>query len=90
MTDLKTRNNLLTAFYKGIGESSGIEMACFNPQFGIRAVREGQTVDLVICYACLQIEIYDRYGMRSTTTSNFPLPMFSRVLSDAGVKLAGR
>lgn len=90
VTNPKTRANLVTAFYKGIGESNGDEKACFNPQFGIRAVREGQTVDLVICYACLQIEIYDSHGFRGTTTSDSPLPMFSRVLSDAGVKLAGR
>jgi hypothetical protein len=79
VADPKVRANLLTAFYSGIGEGNGDTMACFDPQYGIRAVRNRQTVDLVICYECLQVEIYDRHGLRGTSTSRSPLPIFKRI-----------
>lgn len=87
VTNPRARASLLTAFYNGIEEGNGDQMGCFDPQIGIRAVRNGQTVDLVICYACLHVEIYDRHGFRSASTSNSPLPVFIRILSEAGVTL---
>ena len=56
----ETRTNLLDALYKVMGK--GDPYACFNPRHGIRAVRNKKTVDLVICFECQQIDIYDEQG----------------------------
>lgn len=32
--------------------------ACFNPRHGLRAVHAGHTVDLVICFECLTLEVF--------------------------------
>src|SRR5579871_277178 len=79
----KTRTDLLTAFYEGLDK--GYAMACFNPRHGIRVVQNNKTVDLVICFECQQVEIYDSQGKRTITISDSPKSVFDHVLSEAKV-----
>jgi hypothetical protein len=81
-----TKSDLLAALYDGLGK--GDFLGCFNPRHGIRAVRGNKTVDLVVCFQCLQIEIYDERGKRTVTVSSSPKTIFNRVLSEAHVTLA--
>src|SRR5829696_4569024 len=90
VTDADTRSALVTALKKGAGENDGIAANCFNPRHGIRATRGDQMVDFVICFECLQVQVYagaGRAGGFLTTAS--PQPAFDRVLREAGVPLAG-
>jgi len=83
-----TRRTVLSALDKGIQESDGKVARCFNPRHGIRATREGKTVDLVICFECLSMRAY--FEGRQTAgalTTRSPQPTFDRTLRAAGVPL---
>ena len=51
------RHELVALVFKGILESDGSAKAGFSPSLGLRAVREGQVVDLLMCYDCQQIDV---------------------------------
>lgn len=87
VTAANTRKRLLDALYDVVG--AGVPNMCFNPRHGIRAIRGNKTVDLVICFECKQVEIYDEGGKRATTVAGSPLPVFDKVLTKAKVPLAG-
>jgi hypothetical protein len=90
LKNAQTRADVLSALYKGIRTNKGGAAKCFNPRHGIRAVQGNQTVDLVICFECRQIKIYDGNGQHNASTESSPQPVFDRVLSQARVPLAGR
>jgi hypothetical protein len=75
----KERAELLGALYKGISDSDGMVAMCFNPRHGIRATVGGETVDLVICFECLSIEIHARTNT-SVLTTHSPAFTFNRAL----------
>jgi hypothetical protein len=87
--DKPAKDELLTALYKGVKDNEGVVAACFIPRHGIRATADGKTVDLVICFQCLQIYCFvdgKREGGCLVTRS--PQPAFDKVLKDANVPLA--
>ena len=63
--------------------------ACFIPRHGIRMTSGRDTVDLVICFECLSVNVYvnDKREKGFLTTRD-PQPTFDAVLKAAGVKLA--
>jgi hypothetical protein len=88
--DDKARDKLRTALVKGIKDSKGEIAKCFNPRHGIRATHDGQSVDLLICFECLQIYVYYGKGDKreaNVLTTRSPQPTFDKILKDAGVKL---
>src|SRR5262249_6529154 len=52
------RQKVLNALKKGIADSDGRVATCFNPRHGIRASHGGKTVELLICFECLQVDVY--------------------------------
>jgi hypothetical protein len=50
---------LLGLLAEGIAANTGMVAACFNPRHGVRLDHGDHTVDLVICFECLQIYQYD-------------------------------
>src|SRR5262249_35638882 len=56
--DKKAREGVVSAVSKGVKESDGTRANCFEPRHGVRASKGKQTVDLVICFECLSVEIY--------------------------------
>ena len=90
VTGLEPRSELLHSLYEGIRRSSDAVPACFNPRHGIRAVVGSQAVDLVICFQCMQIEVYEGGVKRLITTTRTPQPQFDRALKDAGVPFPDR
>ena len=44
---------------KGIRASDGMVAACFDPRHGIRLTGGGRSIDLLICYECLQMQVWD-------------------------------
>ena len=50
------RQKIRAALLKGVADSTGRRHECFEPRHGLKASRGSKTVDLVICFECLQIE----------------------------------
>ncbi len=91
VADAGTRQRLVAALKRGTAENDGMVAACFNPRHGIRVTRGGETLDFVICFECLQAEVFageQRTGQFLTSSS--PQPAFDEVLRAAGVPLPGQ
>ena len=87
--DAETRKELVTAFESGVVENQGLEMFCFNPRHGIRVTRDGKNVDFVICFECLEVQVYgDARGY--FLVSGTPQRVFDKALRDANVSLGRR
>ncbi len=86
------RKELLDALNKGLAENA-TGARCFVPRHGLRAVHDGVTVDLVICFECSWVHVYiDKAAMPDAKLAigKTPAPAFDKVLKDAGVKLADK
>jgi hypothetical protein len=84
------RKEILVALFRGVaaGDTEG-EPDCFNPRHGIRATYQGKTVDLVLCFECDQIMVYEgESNVAQVFTDGSPQRVFDKVLKDAGVPLA--
>ena len=81
------RAKLLKELYKGIANSDGMVAMCFNPRHGISASLGTNTVDLVICFECLQIAIYSGHT-NGLLTSRSPQKTFNQALVKAGIPVA--
>jgi hypothetical protein len=87
--DARTRENLVSAFEKGVAENNGDVALCFNPRHGIHVSGHGKKVDFVICFECLQVKVHgDVHG--GFLVSSSPQPVFDKVLRDAGITLADK
>ena len=92
------RKALIASFYDGLvsvpgkGNFKQIGMGCFNPRHGIRAERGGKTVDLVICFGCFGLKVYENGKLASHTLlpGAAPQPYFNSVLTQARVPLNSR
>jgi hypothetical protein len=86
--DAATRKKIKDAFDKGVKEHDGSVAGCFIPRHGIRATHDGKTVDLVICFQCLQVmEYLDGKQGKGFLVSRSPQPVFNAVLEAAKVPL---
>ena len=88
--DAAVRKEIVTALDKGIAESDGNGAKCFDPRHGIRAQRDGKTVELVICFECGWVYVFSgekeaRQGVAVTTGK--PQTVFDKVLKEAEVPL---
>ena len=89
ITGKKTKSALLAAFYDGIAQSTG-QPLCFEPRHGLRAIRNGKTVDFVICFHCVQMQVFDGTTENPPYVgiSNSPKKFFNDLLQQDGVPLA--
>jgi len=87
--DADKRKELLTKIDAGLANSKG-GAKCFDPRHGIRAVHDGKTVDLVICFACSWVYVYSDQEKREVVleTGSDAQELLNKILTDAGVKLA--
>jgi len=58
ISDPHRRQMLVSALLKGMRENAGTIAACFNPRHGIHALYKGKQADLVICFQCLQLQLF--------------------------------
>jgi hypothetical protein len=84
------RKKLVDALRQGAEDNPGAVAACFNPRHGIRMKTADSTVDLVICFECLSVEVYigDKRAEKGFLTTGDPQEVFDAVLKAAGVKPA--
>ena len=52
------RDALLRQVYRGVAEGQSLAM-CFEPHHALRATHQGRTVEVVICFECTQLYVYD-------------------------------
>ena len=87
--DDATRAQLNEALRAGARENRGAAAGCFNPRHGIHVVRDGTSYDLVICFECLQVQVFEAgQPAEGFLVSESPQPAFDHVLRAAGVPLA--
>jgi hypothetical protein len=88
--DAEVRKMLLAALNKGIKDANpNVSAGCFHPRHGIRATHDGKTVELVICFECISLQVFlgeKREGWPAVTRS--PEATFDKVLREARVPLA--
>ena len=91
ISDAATMQQLSAAYYDGLcfDNEKGLGAACFNPRHGLRAVKNGQTLDLVICFHCAQAEVFFNGREHGVVIINKrPQNTFNRIYNDAGLKMA--
>lgn len=84
----KAKSELIAALQRGMDENSTQSMMCFNPRHGIRATRGDESVDILICFECLQMEVFTGKSRFWYRTSGTPQTFLDSLLTDAKVKLA--
>lgn len=87
--DADVRKQLVEALVKGM-EGEITPAKCFNPRHGIRATHDGKTVELLICFECAQLQVYDGPAGQGKflLVSKAPEPVFDKVLQDAKIPKA--
>jgi hypothetical protein len=82
------RKLLADALRLGAEDNFGVVAACFIPRHGIRLTGGGKTIDMVICFQCLSVQVFvDDKGAKGFLTTGEPQKEFDKVLKAAGVKL---
>ena len=54
------RERLVSLLQRGFDENDTMEAKCWSPRHGVHAEIAEGTVDLVVCFQCLQADVYDR------------------------------
>ena len=91
INDEATRKKLNDALRAGARENDRMVAACFNPRHGIHLVRGDSAHDLIICFECLQVDVFEHeQWIRGFLTSPSPQPVFDDVLRAARVPLANK
>lgn len=62
LTDPALKARLVNTLYRDL-RRGGPEYSCFTPSHGLRAVRGGRTIDVVICYSCGKVNFHEN-GVR--------------------------
>lgn len=89
MSDPAGRVELLDLIAQACRENDGIVAGCFDPRHGIRATVEGRTVDLVICFSCLQVLVFaDGERIGSGDLASTQEPSVSSIFVAAGLTIA--
>jgi hypothetical protein len=87
ITDRGEQATLRQALYQGVRENKdGMVAGCFIPRHGLRVTRDGKTVELVICFQCMSMQVFG-VKTRSLLTTSSPANVFNEVLRDKGVPL---
>jgi hypothetical protein len=82
------RKQLTDALRLGAEDNFGMAAACFIPRHGIRLKDSGKTVDLVICFQCLQVQVFaDGKQQKGFLITGDPQKEFDATLQAVGVKL---
>ncbi len=85
--DPTLKAKLIDALRKDVDESDGTVAFCFEPRHGIRVVDGARTVDLAICFTCLQVEAYVTTTYPATLVGN-ARDAFDGVLTAEGIEKA--
>lgn len=90
-TEIKDKNiqEHIRAIYDDGITDNHFGFACFSPKHGIRAVKNGETLDMVICFHCSQARMYlNNKEVADYHFGSVHQPDFDAILTDADVPLA--
>jgi hypothetical protein len=88
LKEAKQRKELVDALVAGIQEKA-TPARCFIPRHGLRVTSDRKTIEMVICFECAQVKVFDGAAMVwSSTVGKSPEPAFDKVLKDAGIPKA--
>lgn len=89
VADPAVQKTLFEALRKGVNEHDGSVAGCFIPRHGLRIKTGDRTVDLVICFECMQVAVYenDKSVGQNLLISRSPSEAFNKALRDAKVPL---
>ena len=86
------KTSLLSSLYDGLVpyHSKALMYGCFSPRHGVRATHNGKTVDLLICFSCHQMHVYQNNASEFSNTfiSDAPEPTFNRILTAAHIPIS--
>lgn len=90
ISDPKAKKALIKGLAWSIESNLGAAALCFNPRHGISAETASGRADLVICFQCMRMHIYDESGsdVGSTGLGKRIPKEFERVFAEAGLKIA--
>jgi hypothetical protein len=85
--DAAVQKALFDAFRAGVNDHDGSVAGCFIPRHGLRIKTGDRTVDLVICFECAQVAVYenDKAVGQNVLISRSPRAAFNTALRDAKV-----
>jgi hypothetical protein len=80
---------LATALREATEENFGTVAFCFQPRHGVRLTKDDRTVDLLICFECFRVRVYEDDKQTSGFLTTFhPRDEFNAALIVAGIPLA--
>lgn len=84
------REQITRALMDGISNSDkeGLLPNCFWPRHAIQMVDGGETTEYVICFQCLQIEVYKNNQKTMERTTKVAKPLLNDYLRAAEIQLA--
>jgi hypothetical protein len=89
ISDPMIRKKLTDALFASMSESDGFAVGCFSPRHAIRVIQAGRITDYVICFQCIQVEVFDGANLKATfLVSKEPRALFDEVLRGGGIPLA--
>jgi len=89
LTDPSTRKRIYRSLQSGARWNLPFAAMCFTPRHGLRVIADGRTFDLVICFECSQVKVWqDDTFMTRFIVGQSPEPAFDQALRDAGLPLA--
>lgn len=89
LTVAADRKTLLSELRRGIEGNNGMVAGCFIPRHALRATQPSGTIEYVICFECMQINVYENgKSVTNMLTTAAPQPAFDAVLKKAKIALA--
>jgi hypothetical protein len=87
--DIELRREITRLVESGMSAEDIDVDACFNPRHGIRADLDGHTIEVVICYQCRSLQIYEDGQFKSGhSTSDTPSTEMNAIWERAGCQVA--
>lgn len=83
--DKAEQRRLWQALRQAAADNHGMAANCFIPHHGLRVESNGRSVEMVICFHCLQVYVYWEGEFTSVLTTDSPLRGFDAVLNEAGI-----
>lgn len=79
LTEPRERAELIRTLYEGMAEQK-VGARCFVPHHGLRAVRGGKTLDLVLCFTCQWVHIHYNGKTKAALLSARGMPIYQKAL----------
>ena len=84
--DQESAAKITTALLDGIANAPNYVAACFNPRHGLRITGDENSIDVVICFECVQVYVYSgETRLANLRVAQSPLKSFDAVVNSHGL-----